>query len=314
MATKRRPKRISISDSVMAGLEKHAYSNLEAEVGGMLFGKIVDGQTKISGFIPALSASAEQISLTFTHEVWEEILREGSKQFPEDQIVGWYHTHPSFGLFLSEYDLFIQANFFSMKGQLALVIDPIAGKLGWFESAKDQAKLIFEEQTKTGPKSVRRDTKPATVKKPSPVLVAAISATVGLCLGAAVALANMPPNLTGTLESTRQEAEYFQQQSQFMSDLLGKIQSSPTLLYTVAKGDKIETVLLRFYGSLSARKAVQDANPGQDLSKLKAGVELRIPAPAGLAVEIEEPEPAASPTPSAEPTNPQQTPSATPTK
>ena len=314
MAAKRRPKRISITDSVLAGLEEHAYSNLEAEVGGMLFGKIVEGQTRISGFIPALSASAEQISLTFTHEVWEEILREGAKKFPEDQIVGWYHTHPSFGLFLSEYDLFIQANFFSMKGQLALVIDPIAGKLGWFESAKDQAKLIFEEGTKTGPKSVRLEAKPTTMKKSSPVLVAAISATVGLCIGAAVALANMPPNLTGALESTRQESEYFQQQSQFVSDLLGKIQSSPILLYTVAKGDTIEAVLLRFYGSQSSRQAVQDANPGQDLSKLTAGVVLRIPAPAGLAVEIQEPEPTQTPTPSAEPTDPQQSPSATPTK
>ena len=152
------------------------------------------------------------------------------------------------------------------------------------------------------------------MKKSSPVLVAAISATVGLCIGAAVALANMPPNLTGALESTRQESEYFQQQSQFVSDLLGKIQSSPILLYTVAKGDTIEAVLLRFYGSQSSRQAVQDANPGQDLSKLTAGVVLRIPAPAGLAVEIQEPEPTQTPTPSAEPTDPQQSPSATPTK
>ena len=35
-----RPSNIVISDTVLMGLEKHAYSNLRAEVGGMLFGKV----------------------------------------------------------------------------------------------------------------------------------------------------------------------------------------------------------------------------------------------------------------------------------
>ncbi len=31
---------------------------------------------------------------------------------PNIDIVGWYHTHPSFGIFLSHHDLFIHQNFF----------------------------------------------------------------------------------------------------------------------------------------------------------------------------------------------------------
>lgn len=312
MATKRRPKRISVTSEIIAGLEKHAYSNLEAEVGGMLFGQIEEGQTKIAGFIPALSASAEQISLTFTHEVWEEILREGSKKFPNDQIVGWYHTHPSFGLFLSEYDLFIQTNFFSMKGQLALVIDPIAGKMGWFESAKDQAKLIFEEPTKTGPKAVRSEVKAKTVRKAPTALIAIASGVIGICVGAAVALANMPPNLTGQLVSLQDEAAYYQQQGQYMSELLGKIEQTPTLLYAVSKGDTVAAVLSKFYGTKGDRKILETANPGVNLDQLVAGSQLRIPNPTGIAVEMQEPEPTPSATP--EPTNPESTPSATPNK
>ena len=102
-----RPSNISIADKVLIDVEKHAYSNLEAEVGGMLFGRIDDeGNTRVIGSIPALTAAAEQISLTFSHDVWADILSKGQKQYPGEVIVGWYHTHPSFGLFLSDYDEF----------------------------------------------------------------------------------------------------------------------------------------------------------------------------------------------------------------
>ena len=99
MENNSRPSNIDISEKVMIGIEKHAYSNLEAEVGGMLFGRIDEqGVAHIIGSIPALTAAAEQISLTFTHDVWADILSKGEKQYPGEKIVGWYHTHPSFGL------------------------------------------------------------------------------------------------------------------------------------------------------------------------------------------------------------------------
>jgi hypothetical protein len=57
------------------------------------------------------------------------------EQHPNAQIVGWYHTHPGYGLFLSQQDLFIQTNFFKNHSQIALVIDPIAEQeavFAWF--------------------------------------------------------------------------------------------------------------------------------------------------------------------------------------
>ncbi len=39
--------------------------------------------------------------------------------------MGWYHTHPDFGIFLSDRDRFIHEHFFSGPGQVAHVIDPI---------------------------------------------------------------------------------------------------------------------------------------------------------------------------------------------
>lgn len=206
MAKSLRPSRIILSKTLQEEIEAHAYSDLDFELGGMLFGKIVANKTEILGFVPALKASKEQVSLTFTHEVWEEILQEGAERFPDYRIVGWYHTHPAFGIFLSDYDSFIQENFFSGKAQLALVIDPIAGSLGWFDlDTKKKIRKIAIEETITGPKE-----KPKTAasqpglspRKQNPFqLVAAIivAAGFGLLAGFSVTAANAPTDLTDAL-------------------------------------------------------------------------------------------------------------------
>ena len=73
-----------------------------------------------------------QASFTYTHDSWEEITRERDQRFPQYDIVGWYHTHPNFGIFLSHHDLFIHHNFFSQALQVAYVVDPINQTRGFF--------------------------------------------------------------------------------------------------------------------------------------------------------------------------------------
>ena len=41
------------------------------------------------------------------------LTREIEANFPTESLVGWQHTHPGFGIFLSGYDLFIHRNFFA---------------------------------------------------------------------------------------------------------------------------------------------------------------------------------------------------------
>ena len=47
--------------------------------------------------------------------------------------MGWYHTHPNFGIFLSHHDLFIHHNFFAQPLQVAYVVDPINQTRGFFQ-------------------------------------------------------------------------------------------------------------------------------------------------------------------------------------
>ena len=50
-------------------------------------------------------------SFKFTHDTWQEITRQRDQFGPDVQMVGWYHTHPGWGVFLSGMDLFICEHF-----------------------------------------------------------------------------------------------------------------------------------------------------------------------------------------------------------
>ena len=67
----------------------------------------------------------------------------GTFMRPERIIVGWYHTHPGFGIFLSNMDAFIHENFFSFPWEPAYVFDPQAETDGFF--FKVGTELVQEE-------------------------------------------------------------------------------------------------------------------------------------------------------------------------
>jgi proteasome lid subunit RPN8/RPN11 len=120
-------------------IERHALSDTSVELGGILLGKeCVDQGTGepfvwINHSIEAKHYANTQASFTYTHDSWEEITRERDQRFPDFDIVGWYHTHPSFGIFLSHHDLFIHQNFFAQPLQVAYVVDPINQTRGFFQ-------------------------------------------------------------------------------------------------------------------------------------------------------------------------------------
>ena len=139
----------SLGRGVMASVEKHAFSDTRREVGGVLIGTFGESSVEVTAVLPALKATGGQTHVTFTHEVWDGIHKAIDDDYPGTKIVGWYHTHPGFGLFLSDYDIFIHENFFSDKRMVALVIDPLAGTHGWFTWVGDRIDLSEQGMTVT---------------------------------------------------------------------------------------------------------------------------------------------------------------------
>ncbi|MGI8939458.1 MAG: Mov34/MPN/PAD-1 family protein [Iamia sp.] len=125
---------VAISASVVRAISDHVSADTAVEYGGVLVGRFDEGRAalRVNAAIPARRATSQTSSLTFTHEAWEDINDTLDRDHPDLSIVGWYHSHPSFGIFLSEYDRFIQSNFFSQPWQIAYVEDPVLGERGLF--------------------------------------------------------------------------------------------------------------------------------------------------------------------------------------
>ena len=127
---------------------KHAISNLEREVAGLLIGKhlkrndilevwdaITGDQKSTPGFVyleeDTIAAAAE----------W--VLRNR----PGLYIVGWYHSHPGFSIFLSAIDIETQKIYQRMFPKaIALVVDPL--KYAQTRKLKDLKFSVFRINSK----------------------------------------------------------------------------------------------------------------------------------------------------------------------
>lgn len=128
---------VYIHQDVYKALEAYSLEDVTNERGTILLGdwsQTEDGIcVVISEYVEARYTEASAATLTFTHKTWEYVNSVREKDYPDLRIVGWQHTHPGYGVFLSNYDLFIQQNFFNLPFQVAYVIDPVQDQRGFFQ-------------------------------------------------------------------------------------------------------------------------------------------------------------------------------------
>lgn len=131
---------ILIDESAFNAARAHSLTSLNREVAGMLIGPPPEKQpdkryvVHITDALVAHHTKMSGASVTYTPESWRDIHDQIERLYPggERVIVGWYHTHPGFSIFLSNMDLFIHMNFFTQVWHVALVLDPRAQTAGFF--------------------------------------------------------------------------------------------------------------------------------------------------------------------------------------
>ena len=131
---------ILINEPAFRAAQDHALSSLNREVAGVLVGpppeKQPDGRylVHITDTIIAKHTKMHGASVTYTPESWRYLNDKLAEMYPDETavMVGWYHTHPGFGIFLSGMDQFIHQNFFTQIWHVALVLDPVARRSGFF--------------------------------------------------------------------------------------------------------------------------------------------------------------------------------------
>ena len=137
--------RVFFDPQIHQRIAAHAAERLSLEICGVLVGhwhRDADGPfVLVNESIRCDKALSNAGDVTFTHEAWNEVHQQMDSKFTDRDIVGWYHSHPNFGIFLSDRDLFIQEHFFNGPGQIAYVVDPVNGVEGVFAWRNGKAKL-----------------------------------------------------------------------------------------------------------------------------------------------------------------------------
>jgi len=130
---------IFFEDSAHEQMWADARLDVTREHGGIIMGEVfqdVGGRyyVIVRAAIAAFESSGSPTHLQFRAESWQPVWDKLHVN-PSLRIVGWYHTHPRLGVFLSGTDLRTQRLYFSAPWQIAVVIDPISREIGYFFGA-----------------------------------------------------------------------------------------------------------------------------------------------------------------------------------
>jgi len=126
---------VSVSKEVLRKVEQHAKSRPEEEVLGFLIGRMEDQAPNVLIVEDAISGEtiSERYRVTMPKETIAKIADDIITGRIKGNVVGWYHSHPGLGLFLSDYDIATQAKLQQFSPYIvALVIDPKRDEVSFF--------------------------------------------------------------------------------------------------------------------------------------------------------------------------------------
>lgn len=131
-----RPPLIFVERRVFADLLRDCRADQTREHGGILLGEIYEDPGGRHFLIVRASILAQHtvgssVHLQFSSESWQYLWKQ-MEAFADCVILGWYHTHPNLGVFLSGTDRRTHSLYFSQPWQIAVVIDPVKDHVGFF--------------------------------------------------------------------------------------------------------------------------------------------------------------------------------------
>lgn len=158
---------VFIDRSALEALHDFLAHDLRREHGGVLVGKpYYDPEyqccfVQIQSAIPAQETEGSPVHLQFTPEAWATISGIIEENYPEQVVVGWYHSHPALGVFMSGTDRATHQAFYAHPWSVAVVADPVAQQTGWFagkdcEALKPEQVVVYR---------MRRQKQPARAEK-----------------------------------------------------------------------------------------------------------------------------------------------------
>eukprot|EP00124_Ichthyophonus_hoferi_P004181 Ihof_evm2s431 gene=Ihof_evmTU2s431 len=123
---------VYISSLALLKMLKHGRAGVPMEVMGLMLGEFVDDYTVRVVDVFAMPQSGTGVSVEAVDPVFQTKMLDMLRQTGRPEIVvGWYHSHPGFGCWLSGVDINTQQSFEALNQRaVAVVIDPIQSVKG----------------------------------------------------------------------------------------------------------------------------------------------------------------------------------------
>lgn len=123
---------VYISSVALLKMLKHGRAGVPMEVMGLMLGEFVDDYTVNVVDVFAMPQSGTGVSVEAVDDVFQAKMMDMLKQTGRDEmVVGWYHSHPGFGCWLSSVDVNTQKSFEQLNNRaVAVVVDPIQSVKG----------------------------------------------------------------------------------------------------------------------------------------------------------------------------------------
>ncbi|PRP79244.1 hypothetical protein PROFUN_13037 [Planoprotostelium fungivorum] len=147
---------IYISSLALLKMLKHGRAGVPLEVMGLMLGEFVDDYTVKVVDVFAMPQSGTGVSVEAVDPVFQTKMLDMLKQTGRPEtVVGWYHSHPGFGCWLSGVDINTQQSFEALNPRaVAVVVDPIQSVKGKvvidaFRSINPQTMMMGQEPRQT---------------------------------------------------------------------------------------------------------------------------------------------------------------------
>jgi len=123
---------VYISSLALLKMLKHGRAGVPMEVMGLMLGEFIDDYTVRVTDVFAMPQSGTGVSVEAVDPVFQTKMLDMLKQTGRpEMVVGWYHSHPGFGCWLSGVDINTQQSFEALNQRaVAVVIDPIQSVKG----------------------------------------------------------------------------------------------------------------------------------------------------------------------------------------
>jgi len=147
---------VYISSMALLKMLKHGRAGVPMEVMGLMLGDFIDDYTVKCVDVFAMPQSGTGVSVEAVDPVFQTKMLDMLKQTGRpEMVVGWYHSHPGFGCWLSGVDINTQQSFEALNQRaVAVVVDPIQSVKGkvvidCFRTINPQMIMLGQEPRQT---------------------------------------------------------------------------------------------------------------------------------------------------------------------